>query len=59
MGQEVLLLNTNYEPLNVCTLRRAMALVLLGKAEVLEHREAKLRTAERLLDAPSVLKIEP
>ena len=36
-GHEVLLLNSNYEPLNVCDMRRAFTLLLLGKADVLEH----------------------
>lgn len=57
MGQDVLVLNTNYEPLNVCTMRRAMALVMLGKAEVLELRDKPLRTCERSLEAPSVLRM--
>lgn len=57
MGQEVLLLNANYEPLNVCTLRRAMALMLLGKAEVLHHRDVPLQTVRGGYDAPSVLKM--
>jgi 5-methylcytosine-specific restriction endonuclease McrA len=57
MSQEVLVLNSNYEPLNVCTMRRAMALVLLGKAEVLHHREVPLRTARGNHNAPSILKM--
>ena len=35
MSQEVLVLNSDFEPLNVCNLRRAIVLVYLGKAEVL------------------------
>lgn len=54
---EVLLLNANYEPLNVCTMRRAMSLVLLGKAEVLQHRDAPVQTISGDLDAPSVMKM--
>jgi 5-methylcytosine-specific restriction endonuclease McrA len=56
-GVEVLLLNHNYEPLNVCNMRRAVALLLLGKADVLHVREAPLRTAGGDLRAPSVLKM--
>ena len=33
----VLVLNQNYEPLNVCNARRAVVLIDRGKAEVLEH----------------------
>ena len=35
MSQEVLVLNSDYEPLNVCNLRRAIVLIYLGKADVL------------------------
>ena len=38
----VLVLNQNYEPLNVCNVRRAFVLVDRGKAEVLEHAEVCL-----------------
>jgi hypothetical protein len=57
MGQEVLVLNSNYEPLNVCSMRRAMSLVVLGKAEMIQPREAPLVTAGGELTAPSVLKM--
>ncbi len=54
---EVLILNSDYEPLHVCSIRRAMALVYLGKAEVLHHDGRKLRTLDRDCFAPSVLKL--
>ena len=38
----VLVLNQNYEPLNVCNARRAFVLLDRGKAEVLEHAEGAL-----------------
>ena len=34
--ERVLVLNASYEPLNVCSLRRAHVLVWKGKAEILE-----------------------
>ncbi len=41
MSHEVLILNSDYEPLNVCNLRRAVILLYLGKADVLhQHGEA-------------------
>jgi 5-methylcytosine-specific restriction endonuclease McrA len=39
MRNEVLVLNSDYEPLNVCNVRRAICLVYKGKAEVL-HEES-------------------
>jgi 5-methylcytosine-specific restriction endonuclease McrA len=38
MSHEVLVLNSDYEPLNVCNLRRAIVLVYLGKADILHAR---------------------
>lgn len=34
---KVLVLNASYEPLNICTWRRAVVLLLKGKAERIEH----------------------
>lgn len=54
---EVLVLNNNYEPLNVCNMRRAMTLLLLGKAEVLLDRESPVQTVKGNITAPSVVKM--
>ncbi len=56
-SHEVLVLNNNYEPLNVCSMRRAMALSLLGKAEIVQHRDTMLHTGSGETQAPSVLKM--
>ncbi len=53
----VLVLNQNYEPLNICNVRRAFVLVDRGKAEVLELGDLGIRTASRLLPRPSVIKL--
>jgi 5-methylcytosine-specific restriction endonuclease McrA len=53
----VLVLNQNYEPLNVCNARRALVLVLRGKAEVVELAEGVLRTASRIIQLPSVIRL--
>ena len=45
MSQEVLVLNSDYEPLNVCNLRRAIILVYLGKADILHARDEELAAA--------------
>lgn len=56
-SHEVLVLNSNYEPLNVCAMRRAISLLLLGKAEVLVDRDRPLPTSNGPQTAPSVLKM--
>jgi 5-methylcytosine-specific restriction endonuclease McrA len=53
----VLVLNQNYEPLNVCNARRAFVLVDRGKAEVLEHGEGGIRTARYVYPRPSVIRM--
>jgi 5-methylcytosine-specific restriction endonuclease McrA len=57
IGSSVLVLNQNYEPLNVCTARRAFNLVDRGKAEVLEHGRGQLRSAHHLGALPSVIRL--
>src|SRR5437764_14795568 len=39
MNHEVLVLNSDYEPLNVCNVRRAIVMIYLGKADVLHSDE--------------------
>ena len=55
----VLVLNLNYVPVNVCTVRRAIVLVAKGKAELLEQRSetARIRTYSAALDAPSIIRL--
>jgi 5-methylcytosine-specific restriction endonuclease McrA len=57
MNGEVLVLNSDYEPLNVCSLRRAILLLHLGKAEVLHEGERVIRRYDGVLPSPSVLKL--
>lgn len=53
----VLVLNQNYEPLNVCNARRALVLVGVGKAEVVEEADAVLRTVARAFRIPSIIRM--
>lgn len=53
----VLVLNATYEPLNVCTMRRALVLVLKQKAEVLECGEELLRSETMELEEPEVIRL--
>jgi 5-methylcytosine-specific restriction endonuclease McrA len=54
----VLLLNADYEPLNVCDLRRAFRLVFGAKAEVIEYDHTEIRTPTEVLRAPSVIRLQ-
>lgn len=54
---EVLVLNANYEPLNVCSMRRAVALMLMEKADPLVDRSQPVATFGGPVKAPSVLRM--
>ncbi|HZR91160.1 MAG TPA: HNH endonuclease [Gaiellaceae bacterium] len=55
--QQVLVLNASFEPLNVCSLRRAHVLVFKGKAEVVERLEKPLRSATQSHVWPVVIRL--
>jgi 5-methylcytosine-specific restriction endonuclease McrA len=54
----VLLLNADYEPLNVCDVRRAFRLVFGEKAEVIEYDHAEIVTPRQVFRAPSVIRLQ-
>jgi 5-methylcytosine-specific restriction endonuclease McrA len=56
-SEPVLVLNHNYDPLNVCTVRRALVLVDRGKAEVVENGRGYLHTTRLALAVPSVIRL--
>ena len=53
----VLVLNATYEPINVCTVRRAAVLVLKSKAEVVEQGDGRLRSERMALERPVVIRL--
>jgi len=55
--QQCLVLNASYEPLNVCSVRRAHVLVFKGKAEVLEQVDRPFRSAARSHPWPHVIRL--
>jgi 5-methylcytosine-specific restriction endonuclease McrA len=55
--QQVLVLNASYEPLNVCSVRRAHVLVWKGKAEVVEQLDRPLRAASSTFSWPHVIRL--
>ena len=53
----MLVLNASYEPINVCTVRRAAVLVLKARAEVLEKGDGALHSERLELDRPCVIRL--
>jgi len=57
MNVPVLVLNANFEPLNVCSTARAMCLLFVGKAEHIYNGRGVIRTPTRTYERPSVIRL--
>jgi len=58
MNQPVLVLNANFEPLNVCNTRRAIGLILSGKAEMVANGRGHIFTPRFRYPRPSVIRLD-
>ncbi len=58
LNAPVLVLNANYEPLNVCDTRRAIGLLLTGKAKMVANGRGDIHTARTVFPCPSVIRLE-
>ncbi len=54
----VLVLNANFEPLNVCDMRRAVCLMILDKASLVMNGRGEIRTVDRSFPRPSIIRLE-
>lgn len=57
MNQQVLVLNGDYQPLNITNMKRAIGLVILGKAEVLEAGQHDIGSVSNRFKTPSVIRL--
>jgi 5-methylcytosine-specific restriction endonuclease McrA len=58
MYAPVLVLNANFEPLNVCTTRRAINLILSGKADLVMNGRGWIKTVTLAYPRPSIIRLE-
>jgi 5-methylcytosine-specific restriction endonuclease McrA len=58
MFTPVLVLNANFEPLNVCTTRRALGLILTGRANLVLNGRGEIRTVSSSFPAPSIIQLQ-
>ena len=57
INRPVLVLNNNYEPLNICRVRRAVPLIYLGKAEMVENGVGFIHTIRDSFAVPTVIRL--
>jgi len=58
INRSVLMLNQNYEPLTICSARRAVVLLFQGKAEMIETANGlKIHTVTKSYSLPSVVRL--
>jgi len=58
MNEPVLVLNANFEPINICSTRRAIGLILSGKAAMVMNGRGHIRTLRELFPRPSVIRLD-
>lgn len=57
MNAPVLVLNANFEPIHVCTTRRAVGMILTGKAALVVNGRGVIRTVSQTIPRPSVIRL--
>lgn len=57
MDKPVLVLNANFEPINVCGYKRAIGLMLTEKASLVLNGRGTLKTAQASFPIPSVIRL--
>ncbi|MBI1794866.1 MAG: HNH endonuclease [Chloroflexi bacterium] len=58
MQEPVLVLNANFEPINICSTRRAIGLIMGGKAAMVANGRGYIQTVQRQIPRPSVIRLE-
>ncbi len=53
-----MVLNANYEPINVCNIRRAIGLILDDKALLVMNGRGVIRTVSREYPCPSIIRLQ-
>ncbi|HEY9188567.1 MAG TPA: HNH endonuclease [Ignavibacteria bacterium] len=58
MNGKVLVLNQNYEPMSICNVKKAILLLFLGKAELVEPLDGKVfRSVSQSFPYPSIVRL--
>ncbi|MGB9772990.1 MAG: HNH endonuclease [Bacteroidota bacterium] len=58
MNSKVLVLNQNFEPMSVCNVKKAVVLLYLGKAELIESKDGReLHSVSSSIPFPSIVRL--
>jgi len=57
LHEPVLVLNANFAPINVCTTKRAVVLMLTGKASLVLNGRGIIQTVSRTYPRPSIIRL--
>jgi 5-methylcytosine-specific restriction endonuclease McrA len=58
MNKPVLVLNANFEPVNICNTRRAIGLILAGKAAMVINGRGNIYSVSQAFPRPSIIRLE-
>ena len=58
MQMPVLVLNANFEPVNVCDMRRAVGLLMAEKASMVVNGRGEIKTINSTFPRPSVIRLQ-
>jgi 5-methylcytosine-specific restriction endonuclease McrA len=58
MSDQVLVLNANFEPINICDLRRAFGLILTEKATLVSNGRGYFKSINQKFPIPSVIRLQ-
>lgn len=58
MLESVLVLNANYEPINICNMRRAVGLILTERASLVVNGRGEINTANSTFPRPSIIRLD-
>ena len=58
MIEPVLVLNANFAPINVTSTRRAIGMILNGKANLVLNGRGEIRTVTKIYPRPSIIRLE-
>ncbi|HML39663.1 MAG TPA: HNH endonuclease [Bellilinea sp.] len=58
MLDNVLVLNANFQPINICTVRRAVGLIITDKAALVVNGRGYIHTINQVVPRPSIIRLQ-